>query len=189
MDLTAPNYSGLGSAKAIFGSSFARSSALPGGYQTAVLWFIGVTALGTWILTRTTFGNWIFAPGGDPVAARNTGVPVNRTKILLFLGTSPCSRPGGHYLADGGLVGGVGAGRGYEFYYIIAAVVGGCLLSGGYGSALGPALGACIIGMAFEGVIYANLDSSWDFTFLGIVLFIAVVVNRVFYQRALKARR
>ena len=56
-------------------------------------------------------------------------------------------------------------------------------------SALGPALGACIIGMAFEGVIYANLDSSWDFTFLGAVLFIAVVVNRVFYRRALKARR
>ena len=53
----------------------------------------------------------------------------------------------------------------------------------------GPALGACIIGMAFEGVIYANLDSSWDFTFLGGVLFIAVVVNRVFYRRALKARR
>jgi len=183
------NYPGLASAKQVFGSTFAQSSSLPGGYQTAVLWFIGVTVLCTWILTRTTFGNWIFASGGDPVAARNVGVPVNRTKILLFLGTSWA----------GALVGIISLtqassavseqGAGYEFYYIIAAVVGGCLLAGGYGSALGPALGACIIGMAFEGVIYANLDSSWDFTFLGIVLFIAVVVNRVFYRRALKARR
>ena len=58
-------------------------------------------------------------------------------------------------------------GVGYEFFYIIAAVVGGCLLTGGYGSAVGAALGACIIGMAFEGVIYAGWDSSWDFAFLG----------------------
>ena len=68
-------------------------------------------------------------------------------------------------------------GVGYEFFYIIAAVVGGCLLTGGYGSAIGAALGACIIGMAFEGVIYAGWDSSWDFAFLGVILFLAVVVN------------
>ena len=189
IDLTNPHYPGLGSAKQVFGSSFAASHSLPGGYQTAVLWFIGVTALGTWILTRTTFGNWIFAAGGDPVAARNVGVPVNRTKILLFLGTAWSAALVGiiSLTQASSVVSEQGAG--YEFYYIIAAVVGGCLLSGGYGSALGPALGACIIGMAFEGVIYANLDSSWDFTFLGGVLFIAVVVNRLFYRRALRARR
>lgn len=189
IDLTNPHYAGLGSAKAIFGSTFGSSSALPSGYQTAVIWFIGITALGTWILTRTTFGNWIFAAGGDPVAARNVGVPVNRTKILLFLCTAWCSALVGIISLTQASSAVSEQGAGYEFYYIIAAVVGGCLLSGGYGSALGPALGACIIGMAFEGVIYANLDSSWDFTFLGAVLFIAVVVNRVFYRRALKARR
>ncbi|MGP8204616.1 MAG: ABC transporter permease [Acidimicrobiales bacterium] len=189
IDLTNPHYAGLGSAKDIFGSSFGTSAALPGGYQTALLWFIGVTILGTWILTRTTFGNWIFAAGGDAVAARNVGVPVNRTKILLFLGTAWSAALVGIISLTQSSSALSEQGVGYEFYYIIAAVVGGCLLSGGYGSALGPALGACIIGMAFEGVIYANLDSSWDFTFLGIVLFIAVVVNRVFYQRALKARR
>jgi simple sugar transport system permease protein len=187
--LTAPKYPGLGTAKQIFGSSFGQSSALPGGYQTALIWFVGVTILGTWILTRTTFGNWIFAAGGDPIAARNVGVPVNRTKILLFLGTAWASALVGIISLTQASSAVSEQGAGYEFYYIIAAVVGGCLLSGGYGSALGPALGACIIGMAFEGVIYANLDSSWDFTFLGAVLFIAVVVNRVFYRRALRAKR
>ena len=70
-----------------------------------------------------------------------------------------------------------------------SAVVGGCLLTGGYGSAVGAALGACIIGMAFQGVIYAGWDSSWDFAFLGIVLFLAVLVNTLVYRRAQTARR
>ena len=148
-----------------------------------------MTVLGAWILGRTTFGNWIFAVGGDANTARNTGVPVGRTKTMLFVSTSLAA----------GLVGIISftqassavseQGVGYEFYYIIAAVVGGCLLTGGYGSAVGAALGACIIGMAFQGVIYAGWDSSWDFAFLGIVLFLAVMVNTFVYRRAQRARR
>jgi simple sugar transport system permease protein len=187
--LVGTSFPGLASAKDVFGSSFASSSSLPSGYQTAVLWFIVVTVLGAWVLSRTTFGNWIFAVGGDANAARNTGVPVGRTKTMLFLSTSLAA----------GLVGIISftqansavseQGVGYEFYYIIAAVVGGCLLTGGYGSAVGAALGACIIGMAFQGVIYAGWDSSWDFAFLGIVLFLAVMVNTFVYRRAQRARR
>jgi len=187
--LTGTSFPGLASAKDVFGSSFGSSASLPSGYQTAVLWFIAVTVLGAWLLGRTTFGNWIFAVGGDANAARNTGVPVGRTKTMLFLSTSLAA----------GLVGIISftqansavseQGVGYEFYYIIAAVVGGCLLTGGYGSAVGAALGACIIGMAFQGVIYAGWDSSWDFALLGIVLFLAVMVNTFVYRRAQRARR
>jgi simple sugar transport system permease protein len=187
--LVGTSFPGLATAKDVFGSSFGSSASLQSGYQTAVLWFIAVTALGAWVLSKTTFGNWIFAAGGDPNAARNVGVPVGRTKILLFLSTA----------LAGALVGIISftqarsavseQGVGYEFYYIIAAVVGGCLLTGGYGSAIGAALGACIIGMAFQGVIYAGWDSSWDFAFLGIVLFLAVLVNTIVYRRAQRARR
>jgi simple sugar transport system permease protein len=162
---------------------------VPSGYQTEVLWFIAVTVAGAWVLSKTTFGNWIFAVGGDQNAARNVGVPVARTKIALFMSTALAA----------GLVGVIQftyassavseQGVGYEFYYIIAAVIGGCLLTGGYGSAVGAALGAVIIGMAIQGVIYAGWDSSWDFTFLGVLLFIAVAVNTVVYQRAQRARR
>ena len=189
VSLTGTSFPGLASAKDVFGSSFASSSSLPSGYQTEVLWFIAVTVLGAWVLGRTTFGNWIYAVGGDANAARNTGVPVGRTKILLFMSTALAA----------GLVGIISftqansavseQGVGYEFYFIIAAVVGGCLLTGGYGSAVGAALGACIIGMAFQGVIYAGWDSSWDFAFLGIVLFLAVMVNTFVYRRAQTARR
>jgi len=189
VSLVGTSFPGLAAAKDVFGSTFGSSSSVPSGYQTAVLWFIAVTVVGAWMLGRTTFGNWIFAVGGDANAARNTGVPVARTKILLFVSTSLAA----------GLVGIISftqassavseQGVGYEFYYIIAAVVGGCLLTGGYGSAIGAALGACIIGMAFQGVIYAGWDSSWDFAFLGIVLFLAVLVNTFVYRRAQTARR
>jgi simple sugar transport system permease protein len=148
-----------------------------------------VTIIGSYVLSRTTFGNWIFASGGDQNAARNIGVPVARTKILLFLSTSLAAALVGiiSFAQSSSAVSEQGVG--YEFFYIIAAVVGGCLLDGGYGSAVGAALGACIIGMAFEGVIYAGWDSSWNFTFLGVILFLAVAVNTIIYRRALRARR
>jgi simple sugar transport system permease protein len=187
--VTTPNPPGLHSAKSIFGSSFFSSGSLPSGYSTAILWFIGVTIVGTWVLSRTKFGNWIFASGGDQNAARNTGVPVNRTKVLLFVATALAAALVGIISFTQASSAVSEQGVGYEFFYIIAAVVGGCLLTGGYGSAVGAALGACIIGMAFEGVIYAGWDSSWDFAFLGVILFLAVVVNTLIYRRALRARR
>jgi len=184
-----PNAPGMASVHKVFGSSFGVSSALPSGYQTSILWFVAVTIVATWVLSRTTFGNWIFASGGDANAARNVGVPVNRTKMMMFLATA----------LSAALVGVISfaqassavseQGVGYEFYYIIAAVVGGCFLTGGYGSAIGAAIGACIIGMAFEGVIYSGWDSSWDFAFLGVILLLAVLVNTFVYRRALRARR
>ena len=184
-----PNAPGMASVHKVFGSSFGVSSALPSGYQTSILWFVAVTIVATWVLSRTTFGNWIFASGGDENAARNVGVPVNRTKMMMFLATA----------LSAALVGVISfaqassavseQGVGYEFYYIIAAVVGGCFLTGGYGSAIGAAIGACIIGMAFEGVIYSGWDSSWDFAFLGVILLLAVLVNTFVYRRALRARR
>jgi simple sugar transport system permease protein len=189
VSVSSPHPAGLASAKTIFGSSFFSSSALPGGYSTAILWFIAVTILGTWVLSRTTFGNWIFASGGEENAARNVGVPVNRTKVLLFLSTALAAALVGIISFTQASSAVSEQGVGYEFYYIIAAVVGGCFLTGGYGSAVGAALGACIIGMAFEGVIYAGWDSSWNFTFMGGILFLAVAVNTVIYRRALKARR
>jgi simple sugar transport system permease protein len=189
VSVTSPHPQGLSSAKSIFGSSFFSSGSLPNGYSTAIIWFIVVTIIGSWVLSRTTFGNWIFASGGDDNAARNVGVPVGRTKILLFLSTALAASLVGIISFTEASSAVSEQGVGYEFFYIIAAVVGGCLLTGGYGSAIGAALGACIIGMAFEGVIYAGWDSSWNFVFLGVILFMAVAVNTIIYRRAQKARR
>src|SRR5437870_5886925 len=177
--------SGFASARAVFGSTFLP----PYNFQTTVLWWLAIAAAATWLLNRTTFGNWIYAVGGDANAARSVGVPVARTKIILFMGTATCAALVGIMTAlrYQGIQSGNGVGQ--EFFYIIAAVVGGCLLTGGYGSAIGASIGALIIGFAQIGIIFANWDSNWYFTFLGVILFLAVGVNTLVRRRAMAARR
>jgi len=177
--------SGFASARAVFGSTFLP----PYNFQTTVLWWLALAAAATWLLNRTTFGNWIYAVGGDANAARSVGVPVARTKVILFMGTATCAALVGTMTAlrYQGIQSGNGVGQ--EFFYIIAAVVGGCLLTGGYGSAIGASIGALIIGFAQIGIIFANWDSNWYFTFLGVILFLAVGVNTLVRRRAMAARR
>ncbi|MEU4670565.1 ABC transporter permease [Amycolatopsis sp. NPDC023774] len=158
-------------------------------FQISIVWWIGVTAVAAWLLSRTRFGNWIFAVGGSAASSRAVGVPVVRTKILLFMGTALAAW----------LVGSINIlrfasvqanqGIGLEFQYIIAAVIGGCLLTGGYGSAVGAAIGALIFGMARQGIVFAGWDSDWFMLFLGIMLLAAVLVNNAFRRRAERVRR
>jgi simple sugar transport system permease protein len=176
---------GMASAKAVFSGTVGSNPA----YPVAILWWVAITVVGTWMLQRTTFGNWIFASGGDANAARNVGVPVNRTKILLFIGTAVSACLVGAIQFTQGYSAVAEEGAGYELFYIVAAVVGGCLLTGGYGSVIGATLGAAIIGMALQGVIYAGWPSQWGYTFLGFLLLLGVVVNTFIYRRAQRARR
>jgi simple sugar transport system permease protein len=162
---------------------------LGGSFQISILWWIFFTILATWILTRTKFGNWIFASGGDPNAARNAGVPVIRTKIILFMMTSMAAGFVGIMLVLRLKGMQAGQGVGIEFFYIIAAAVGGTLLTGGKGSAIGASLGAAIMGMAYIGIPYALWDSDWTFTFLGLILFTAVLINSFVGARAMKGRK
>ncbi len=147
-----------------------------------------ITILATWLLTRTKFGNWIYAVGGDKIAARNTGVPVKRTKITLFMFTSMSAALVGiiSLLRLRSMQAGQGVGE--EFVFIIAAVVGGCLLTGGYGSAIGASIGAAIIGMEFIGIAYAGWDTDWSWLLLGLILFAAVLTNN-FISRRFKGSR
>ena len=172
---------GYDSARAIFASTFKVAGA---DFQITVIWWIIITAIATVLLTRTVFGNWIFASGGDANAARNAGVPVNRTKIILFMLTSlSASLVGVMFLLRlHGMQAGQGVGQ--EFYYIIAAAVGGCLLTGGAGSAVGASIGALIMGFAAVGIPYALWDQDWVSTFLGVILFAAVLINLTISRRA-----
>jgi simple sugar transport system permease protein len=81
-----------------------------------------------------------------------------------------------------------GAGIGNELLYIAASVVGGCLLTGGYGSAVGSGLGAFIFGMTTEGVIYADWDPDWFQFFVGAMLLLATVVNTWIRMRATRGK-
>ncbi|RDI69366.1 ABC transporter permease [Nocardia pseudobrasiliensis] len=157
--------------------------------QASVVWWIVLTAIAALVLVRTRFGNWIFAVGGSLVSARAVGVPAVRTKILLFMTTAFAGWVVGscNILRFASVQ--ANQGVGLEFQYIIAAVVGGCLLTGGFGSVIGAAIGALIFGMARQGIVFARWDSDWFMLFLGVLLLSAVLVNNAFKKRAERVRR
>jgi simple sugar transport system permease protein len=158
-------------------------------FRVAVLWWLLITALATWVLLRTRFGNWVFATGGDEVAARNVGVPARRTTIVLFMTTATAAWFVGTTLAVRLTSVQANTGIGQELTYIVAAVIGGCLLTGGFGSAIGASLGALIFGMTLLGIPYLGWDADWFYFFLGAMLLLAVLANRLVRRYAEAARR
>lgn len=172
---------GWASAQKVFASGF---SVGPVRIESMVVYWIVLTAILAYLLLRTRVGNWIFAVGGDAAAARAVGVPVTATKIGLFMGTGFAAwLVGMHILFNYNNVQS-GQGVGNEFIYIIAAVIGGCLLTGGYGSVLGASIGALIYGMTNLGINYAGWDVDWLKTFLGVMLLGATLVNMYVKRRA-----
>jgi simple sugar transport system permease protein len=171
---------GWAAAMTVFGSTTQLGD---GRFRISLLWWLAATALTTWLLWRTRFGNAVFATGGARRAARELGVPVARTTVLLFLGTA----------AAGWLIGTLGLVRlggvqvdpvlGVEIEYVVVAVIGGCLLTGGYGSTVGAALGALLYAVAREGISLAGWDPRWFQAFLGLTLLVALLVNGVVRRR------
>ncbi len=157
--------------------------------QIAILWWVLLTALGSWALLKTRFGNWIFATGGDPNASKNVGVPTNRTTISLFMLTSAAAWFVGNtqIVRFGTIQAQVGIGQ--ELIFIVAAVIGGCLLTGGYGSAVGATVGALIFGMTQQGIVYAGWNSDWFKLFVGAMLLLAVLANQFVRRYAEQSRR
>ncbi|GHA45166.1 sugar ABC transporter [Amylibacter ulvae] len=147
------------------------------GIPMLIIWAIGLVIFGHILLTKTKFGNWIFAAGGDAEAARNSGVPVSRVKIMMFMFSAFCATV--FAVCQVMEFGSAGADRGLlkEFEAIIAVVIGGALLTGGYGSVLGAALGALIFGVVQQGLFFAGVESSLFRVFLGVILLFAVILN------------
>ncbi|MCZ6737946.1 MAG: hypothetical protein O7B77_08200 [Actinobacteria bacterium] len=156
-------------------------------YRISILWFIVFAVAASLVLMRTKFGNWTFAVGGNKKAAREVGVPAARTKTILFMTVSVAAFLVGMLLAFRLNSVQANVGNGQEFLYIIAAVVGGNLLSGGYGSAAGGALGALIMAMSFQGIPFAGWNSDWRFLFVGVILLLAVLVNNFVRKKAEEA--
>lgn len=176
---------GYAVAKTVFASTISIGGT---NFAISIIWWLLVAAFATWILLRTPFGNWIFGCGGNVQAARNVGVPVDRVKITLFMGTALAACLVAIIQAVAFTGSDVLRGTGQEFFAIIAVVVGGTLLTGGYGSAIGAVLGALIFGMVRQGIVFARVDADWFQVVLGFMLLIAVLVNRFVRERTMRAR-
>lgn len=174
---------GFDSAQKVFASSF---SVFGVDIRITVIWWILFTLIATYVLMRTRVGNWIFAVGGGQDSARAVGVPVTKVKIGMFMFVGFCAWFVGMHLLFNFDTVQSGQGVGNEFFYIIAAVVGGCLLTGGFGTAIGAAIGAFIFGMVNQGIVYAGWNPDWFKFFMGAMLLFAVIANNSFRNYAAK---
>jgi simple sugar transport system permease protein len=142
------------------------------------LWWIALVMIGGIVLTKTKFGNWIFAVGGSASAARASGIPVARVKIILFMAVAVS----GVLLAAIQVLSLGSAdsfrGQGKEFEAAITAVIGGTSLSGGTGSIIGTAIGALTLGIVRQGLFFAGIDYDWYQAILGLMLLVAVLINQ-----------
>jgi simple sugar transport system permease protein len=158
------------------------------GVPMVIVWALVLAVLGHIVLSKTRVGNWIFASGGDANAARTLGVPVGAVKISLFMLTAFCATvfaacevfEFGSAASDRGLL--------KEFEAIIAAVIGGCLLTGGYGSVIGACLGALIFGVVQMGILFTGAPNDWFRVFLGGMLLIAVLFNNLIRRQVVSGR-
>ena len=145
--------------------------------QVSIVFWILIAIVGIYVLGRTRFGNWIAGVGGSAGAARNLGVPVARVKISLFALTAFSASILAAIQSTRFTSADILRGTGMELDAITTAVIGGSLLTGGYGSVAGTALGALALGMARQGIVFADINADWYKIAIGTLLLVAVVLN------------
>jgi simple sugar transport system permease protein len=158
-------------------------------YENAIYVAIIVGIVVSWILYKTVFGNWVFAIGGDETSARAAGIPVDRTTIFLFMGSG--FGAGLFGVISVALYGSaqVSAGQDKVFYTIIAVVIGGVLLTGGYGSTIGVIFGCMTFAIVTTGVNSTEWGGDWSLLIIGILLLVAVLTNNSFRKAAMSTGR
>ena len=166
-------------------AKFMLGQFIGGIYQVTIFWWIAAALIFGFILHYSHYGNWILAMGGDKVSARNAGIPTERLTILLFMASSISASFVGLSQAILYNSAQVSAGQSYIFNAIISVVVGGVLLTGGYGSVVGIVLGTLTFAIVNQGIYYTAFDANWASLIIGVLLLVAVLMNNTFRKLAL----
>jgi erythritol transport system permease protein len=139
------------------------------------------------VLSRTAFGRWLYASGGNERAADLSGVPVKRVKIIVYVLSGVCAAIAGLVLSSQLNSAGPTAGTTYELTAIAAVVIGGAALTGGRGTVRGTMLGAFVIGFLSDGLVIIGVSAYWQTVFTGAVIVLAVLMNSIQYGRRVKS--
>ncbi len=156
-----------------------------GSFQASIVWWLLLTAIYVFYVHYSPFGNWIFAMGGDRVSARNAGIPTDKLTVTLFVLSSVSASFVGVCQAILFNVAQVSAGMTFIFNSIIAVVVGGVLLTGGFGSVIGIFLGTITFAIVNQGIYFTAFDRNWSSLIIGVMLLLAVLMNNTFRVMAL----
>ncbi|ALI56539.1 ABC transporter permease [Celeribacter marinus] len=165
--------------KALFGQF------IGGTYQVLILWWLALTAIYIFYVHFSKFGNWIFALGGDRESARNAGIPTTKVTVALFVLSSCSASFVGMCQALLFNSAQVSAGMSYIFNVIISVVVGGVLLTGGFGSVVGIVFGTITLAVVTQGIYFTGFDRNWSSLIIGVMLLLAVLLNNTFRSMAL----
>lgn len=175
-----------GPAKALFGDFVTFGGIFPPGQlQVVVVWWLLFTAGYIYFLHFSRYGNWVLAMGGDKVSARNAGIPTDRMTILLFVLSATSAAFVGVCQAILFNSAQVSGGQSFIFNSIIAVVVGGVLLTGGFGSVVGIFFGTITFAIVNQGIYYTDFDRNWSSLIIGVLLLAAVLMNNTFRKMAL----
>ncbi|MGX9357226.1 ABC transporter permease [Roseobacteraceae bacterium S113] len=154
------------------------------GFDARFFWFILIAVISYYILSHTKLGNWIFATGDNKDSARANGVPVNKVKIGLFMFTAFCATVFAACQVFENNTADAAKGNLMELFAIAIAVVGGTLMTGGFGSILGVVFGAITVGLVSNAVFFIPaIDGAWFRVFLGAILLAAVFANERIRKR------
>ena len=153
------------------------------GIPIGVLVLAVVAIVGNIVLSRTAFGRWLYASGGNERAAELSGVPVKTVQVSVYVLSGICAAAAGLILSSQLTSAGPTAGLSYELTAIAAVVIGGAALTGGRGNVRGTMLGAFVIGFLSDGLVIIGISSYWQTVFTGAVIVLAVLLNAVQYRR------
>ena len=168
-------------------AKFAFGQLIGASHQVIIIWWVGIAFVAWFYVHKTKFGNWIFAMGGDRESARNAGIPVDRLTILLFILSATAASFTGMCQAILFNSAQVSGGMNIIFNVIVSVVVGGTLLTGGFGSVLGIFLGTLTFAVVSQGIYFTQIDRNWSSLIIGFMLLIAVAMNESFRAFALRA--
>jgi erythritol transport system permease protein len=152
-----------------------------GGVPIGVIVLAVVAIVCHLVLTRTAFGRWLYASGGNERAAELSGVPTKGVKIAVYVLSGICAAIAGLVLSSQLTSAGPTAGTTYELTAIAAVVIGGAALSGGRGTVGGTMLGAFVIGFLSDGLVIVGVSAYWQTVFTGAVIVLAVLLNSIQY--------
>ncbi len=153
------------------------------GVPIGVVVLAAVALAGHLVLSRTAFGRWLYASGGNERAAELSGVPVKPVQVSVYVLSGICAAVAGLILSSQLTSAGPTAGVSYELTAIAAVVIGGAALTGGRGTVRGTLLGAFVIGFLSDGLVIIGISSYWQTVFTGAVIVLAVLLNAVQYRR------
>ncbi len=161
-----------------FGNQFA-----PGLYSCVMIWVL-LSILCYIVLSKTQAGNWIYSTGGNLNAAKANGVPTNKVKISLFIFSAFCATIFAACQVFEVNTADAAKGNLKELEAIAAAVIGGIVMTGGFGTVMGIIVGAFIFGIAKEAFFYIpGIDGSFYRVFLGLVIVASALLNENIRKR------